>query len=149
MFGELSGRLAKAAKMFGSLFQSIFINESLSVETRQQQYMVCVCTMSAWFTYMYKHTHNHTHNHTITTTNFTLIITPSVHIYTTPSPRSPVITHWLLKVQLCTYLQSIKVYTSSLRTELLELQNSLQLASHEAGIDSGRYFVVFEVKLIF
>ncbi|XP_065911075.1 forkhead-associated domain-containing protein 1-like isoform X2 [Dysidea avara] len=41
-----------------------------------------------------------------------------------------------LKVHLCTYLQSIKVYTSSLRTELLELQNSLQLASQEAGIDT-------------
>ena len=34
LYVELSGRLAKAAKMFGSLRQSIFTNRSLSVEAR-------------------------------------------------------------------------------------------------------------------
>jgi len=31
LYAELSGRLAKAAKMFGCLRQSIFVNQSLSV----------------------------------------------------------------------------------------------------------------------
>jgi len=38
LYAELSGRLAKAAKMFGSLRQSIFVNKSLSVKTRQCVY---------------------------------------------------------------------------------------------------------------
>ena len=42
LYAELSGRLAKAAKMFGSLRQSIFTNGSLSVEARRCVYLSTV-----------------------------------------------------------------------------------------------------------
>ena len=42
LYAELSGRLAKAAKMFGSLRQSIFTNKSLSVKARRCVYLSTV-----------------------------------------------------------------------------------------------------------
>ena len=45
LYDELSGRLAKAARMFGSLHQSIFVNNSLSVKTHQCVYL---CTLVVW-----------------------------------------------------------------------------------------------------
>ena len=42
LYEELSGRLAKAAKMFGCLRQSIFVNQSLSIETRRCAYLATV-----------------------------------------------------------------------------------------------------------
>ena len=42
LYAELSGRLAKAAKVFGSLHQSIFTNRSLSVEARRCVYLSTV-----------------------------------------------------------------------------------------------------------
>ena len=42
LYAELSGRLVKAAKMFGSLRQSIFANKSLSVEARRCVYFSTV-----------------------------------------------------------------------------------------------------------
>ena len=42
LYTELSDRLAKAAKMFGSLRQSIFTNRSLSVEARRCVYLSTV-----------------------------------------------------------------------------------------------------------
>ena len=40
MYEDLSGRLAKAAKMFGCLRQSIFVNQS--IETRQCVYLATI-----------------------------------------------------------------------------------------------------------
>lgn len=35
LHGEVSGQLAKAARLFGCLRQSIFVNKSLSLDTRR------------------------------------------------------------------------------------------------------------------
>ena len=42
LYAELTGQLAKAAKMFGSLHQSIFTNKSLSVKVRRCVYLSTV-----------------------------------------------------------------------------------------------------------
>ena len=42
LYEELSGWLAKAAKMFGCLRQSMFVNQSLSIETRRCVYLATV-----------------------------------------------------------------------------------------------------------
>jgi len=42
LYGELSGRLAIAPKMFGCLRQSIFVNQLLSIKTRRCVYIATV-----------------------------------------------------------------------------------------------------------
>jgi len=42
LYGKLSGGLAKAAKMFGCLRQSIFFNQSLFIETPRRAYLAAI-----------------------------------------------------------------------------------------------------------
>ena len=41
------------------------------------------------------------------------------------------------KVHLCTYLQAIKIHSSALWTELMELKDAIKQASQETAIDNN------------
>ena len=47
------------------------------------------------------------------------------------------------------YLQAVKIHTSALWTELMELKNTIKQASQETGIDNGLLLYAISLILIF